>query len=381
MTERILIVGGGVGGLATAIALEKVGIRAEVLEKAPELREIGAGLMINSNGVIALRHLGLDEEVTAGGAVVREGFFRWRSGKVLFDFPVRQLEEEIGAPILGLHRAKMLEVLKGHCDPDRILTGSKVVGLRQDEHSVELELEDGRTERGAIAIGADGIWSSVRRQLIGDGAPRYAGYTSWRGVTTATGLVKDGVGGETWGPGSRFGFMHIGEGQICWFGMATLPGGGRDEADVHRSILPHFRGWPSPVEDLIRRTPAEEIVRTDIQDREPLDGWGRGRVTLLGDAAHPMTPNMGQGASQAIEDAVVLAECLQHCDDLVAGLRDYERRRLERANWFVKQSRLFGDFAQVKNPILCQLRNLMMLLSPQSGFVKNLRIALNFTIP
>ncbi len=379
--DRILIAGGGIGGLAAAIALDRAGFEVDVYERVSELREIGAGLMINSNGVLALRHLGLDQMALAEGEAARRGALRWWTGKVLFEFPVAELEREMGAPVLAIHRGRMLQTLLKAFGDERIHTDSKVLGCRQNGHWASLELADGRSVRGALVIAADGIHSTIRQQLHGDGAPRYAGYTSWRGITQAVDQVGEGVGAETWGPGRRFGFMHIGYGEMCWFGMVVAPPNGKDEPGrLHETLLRRFRDWPEHILELVRSTPEDRIVRTDIMDREPVAPWGRGRVTLLGDAAHPMTPNMGQGASQAIEDAVILADSLQRCDNPVEGLRLYEKRRVPRVHWIVSNSRKFGEFAQMTNPLLCHIRNLLMRWAPQKRSVEGIKNALRFSL-
>jgi 2-polyprenyl-6-methoxyphenol hydroxylase-like FAD-dependent oxidoreductase len=177
---------------------------------------------------------------------------------------------------------------------------------------------------------------------------------------------------ESWGRGERFGIVNIGSGEIYWFAVANAEAGGTD-ADVREELLARFGGWHEPVAAIVRATPAARILRTDISDRDPIDCWHRGPVVLLGDAAHPMTPNLGQGAGQAIEDAVVLDQCLSAGPTIDAAVRRYEVRRVSRANRLVLASRRFGAIAQWQNPAAVWLRDTGMRLTPASVAISQAR--------
>jgi 2-polyprenyl-6-methoxyphenol hydroxylase-like FAD-dependent oxidoreductase len=170
---------------------------------------------------------------------------------------------------------------------------------------------------------------------------------------------------ETWGRGQRFGIVDIGFGEIYWFAVADAPPGGAD-GSVHDELLARFGRWHEPIADVIRATPADRIVRTDISDRDPITRWHDDGVVLLGDAAHPMTPNLGQGAGQAIEDAVALDRCLSAGASIESTLIDYEARRVSRANSLVLASRRVGAIAQWSHPAAVWFRNLGMRLTPAS---------------
>jgi 2-polyprenyl-6-methoxyphenol hydroxylase-like FAD-dependent oxidoreductase len=214
-------------------------------------------------------------------------------------------------------------------------------------------------------IGADGLHSRVRRELFGDEPLRYAGYTAWRGICARGDLVQEGQTSETWGRGTRFGIVPIGHGPAYWFAVLTTPAGGRDEPGRAReSLLRHFGDWHAPVRALIEATEETAIMRHDLFDRMPRETWSRGRITLIGDAAHPMTPNLGQGGCQAIEDAVVLAEELDKTKP--DAFARYEKRRLSRANGFVQASRRMGALAQLENGAARTLRDWLMRLTPDS---------------
>jgi 2-polyprenyl-6-methoxyphenol hydroxylase-like FAD-dependent oxidoreductase len=227
-----------------------------------------------------------------------------------------------------------------------------------------------REERGDLLVGADGLNSVVRARLFGDEKPLYAGYTAWRGIA-GDGFMRDGWGSESWGRGERFGMVSLGRGRLYWFATRNAPEGENEDAAGRKAeLLRHFGRWHEPIPALIRATEGAEILRNDVYDREPLKSWGVGRVTLLGDAAHPMTPNLGQGACQAIEDAVVLAGCVREASD--AALRLYEKRRKGRTATIVRRSRLVGRIGQLENPLLCGLRDALAKATPLRAQLRQL---------
>jgi|GEM_PF-212588 len=381
----ILIVGGGVGGLAAAVALRRAGFEALVFERADEIREVGAGLTVQNNGMAALRRLGLDQEVAARGEVLRRAsLLRW-DGMALSSLELANVTIELGAPAVGIHRARLLAVLLGALDPAAVSTGSEAAGFEADRDGITLALRDGRHVRGAALVGADGLQSLVRSRLLGDGPPRPAGYLAWRGVCAPPQPPLDGAAVETWGCGRRFGRLGIGDGRVYWYATlnsrAVPAGAGSDPSSTQADLLRLFAGWHPPVTALIAATPSEAILRSDLWYRPPARRWGHGRVTLLGDAAHPMTPDLGQGACQAIEDAVVLAAALRDTTDLARGLRTYEAWRRPLANRVCSRSRRAGRIAQWQRRPMCALRDQMVRLMPASAAQRQLLATLRFHEP
>lgn len=373
MTEgRMLIAGAGVGGLTLGCALAQRGIEAEVYERAAELKPVGAGLSMQTNALLALRRLGLSEAVKAAGAVLTGVRFCDWKGQTLAEASLAPIAAEFGEPMVVIHRARLHEILLEAMGPERLHLGRLATGFEQDAAGVTLTLADG-VERGAALVGADGLRSVVRERLRGAEPLRYAGYTAWRGVCPlpAGGLADWGV--EVWGPGMRFGYTPMGEGQVYWFATANAPAGEADGERPREELLRRFAGWAEPVGTLIASTPEAALLRTDIFDRRPIGAWSQGRVTLLGDAAHPMTPNLGQGACQAIEDAVVLAECLAETRDPAAAFARYEARRQARARWFVERSWAIGAVGQWEHGGLRALRDAGMRLTPPGAIVGQLR--------
>jgi 2-polyprenyl-6-methoxyphenol hydroxylase-like FAD-dependent oxidoreductase len=375
---RIVIAGAGVGGLSLAAALKRSGRDVIVLERARSLERGGAGISVQANAVKALREIGLADAVVAAGQILRKIEIRHYKGRVLARPSAVELERRFGAPMVALHRGRLLDVLSEAAGEGTVKYGFGVATYEQTAKDVTAVAEDDREVKGAILVGADGLWSRVRAKLVGDGPPRYAGYTSWRGIVDAADLVEEGYSSESWGIGQRFGIVSIGRGQVYWFATANAKLAEKDAADPVDALLLRFRGWHAPIEHLLARTWKERVIRTDIQDRAPIRRWSDGRVVLLGDAAHPMTPNLGQGGCQAIEDAVSLGRVVGEHDDVTAAFRAYEAARVDRANDLVRRARSFGELAQWSGGLRRFVRDTAVRLTPEALFMKQLRAVLTF---
>jgi 2-polyprenyl-6-methoxyphenol hydroxylase-like FAD-dependent oxidoreductase len=373
MTPTVAIAGAGIGGLTLAIALRRRGVPVTVLERASELKPAGAGIALGPNAIVALERLGLRSAIVGAGASIGRSAILDSDGRVLgAELDVAALEREVGAPVVALQRTRLHDVLVDAAGPGVVRLGFTVLEYENLGDRVRVISTEGDRVEADLLVGADGLNSSVRAQLVSDGAPKYSGYTSWRGVTPAGAVAPPQRMTESWGRGERFGIVNIGSGEIYWFAVANAKAGGTD-ADVREELLARFGGWHEPVAAIVRATPAARILRTDISDRDPIDCWHRGPVVLLGDAAHPMTPNLGQGAGQAIEDAVVLDQCLSAGPTIDAAVRRYEVRRVSRANRLVLASRRFGAIAQWQNPAAVWLRDTGMRLTPASVAISQAR--------
>jgi 2-polyprenyl-6-methoxyphenol hydroxylase-like FAD-dependent oxidoreductase len=376
---KILIVGAGIGGLTAGVALRRAGFEIEVFERADAIREVGAGLTVQSNAVKALAELDLAAALDAVGARITTTRIGNAGGTTLAGVPFARIEAVTGFPAYGVHRAALQKLLHDALGHERVRLSSRATAFRSTAGRVTLELEGGRTAEGDALVGADGIRSAVRAQLLRDGEPRYAGYTCWRGVTERAGLVPPGIAFEIWGRGARFGGVVLGDGKFYWFAPVNAPPAGRDEpGETRRTLERHYAGWASPVPEILAATPEPAIFRSDIIDRPFAERWGEGPVTLLGDAAHPTTPNLGQGACQAIEDAVVLARALAKAPDLERGLRHYEDLRRERTRKVVEWSWRFGRMGQIENGVARALRDLATRLTPTAFHVRQLLWAQRF---
>lgn len=378
MVPDVVVAGAGIGGLTLAIALRRRGARVRVFERANHLGAVGAGIGLPANGVKALQTLGLGESVTRAGMVVGRAAILDARGRPLgSEVNLSDVYQKMGASLVALHRARLHALLLDALGSGVVTTGAHVVSFEQTADFVHVALMTGERVEARLLVGADGLHSNVRAQLVGNEPPVYSGYTSWRGVTPANAVAVPARTTESWGRGERFGIVPIGFGEIYWFAVADAPPNGRD-ANVRSELMARFGSWHEPVAAVIEATPPERIVRTDIYDRVPIERWHSGRVVLLGDAAHPMTPNLGQGAGQAIEDAVVLDECLAQATNIEDALTRYEQRRVARANGIVRASRQFGAIAQWSNPIAAWLRDRVMSLTPPSAAVRQARKLMEF---
>jgi 2-polyprenyl-6-methoxyphenol hydroxylase-like FAD-dependent oxidoreductase len=356
---RAVIVGAGIGGLTAAIALKQTGWDVAVYERATELREVGAGITLWTNAVKVLRQLGVGEAIEGVAATLRASEVRTWRGRLLMRTDFSDLNEKLGAPTIGIHRAELQAKLADHLGREHITLGTTCVAYTTDEKGANALFAEGDDVRGQILVGADGIKSLVRQQMLGPEPLRYAGYTAWRGV----GLINQpevplGLTVLAMGRGSQVGMLPIGGGRTYWFATANVPAGGEDAPDGHKAeLLRRFGDWYPAIPAVIDATPESAILRNDIVDRPPVRRWTDGRVVLLGDAAHPTTPNMGQGACMAIESAFVLARCLRAAETPEAGFNAYEQARFDRTAMITNQSWKLGRLFAYENPLKCWLRD------------------------
>lgn len=366
-----IVVGAGVGGLTAAIALRQAGYDVRLFERAAGSRQlgVGGGIHLWHNAMRGYQRLGLADPVAAAGATVERAEFRGWRGQLLAAWPVGQIGRDLGAPTVGISRADLARTLVGIYGEDQIEFAAACVGFEQDTSGVTVRFADGRTERGDVLVGADGLNSVVRAQLLGQAPPRYAGYTIWQGITDLRpAAAPPGLFRVLWGRGQRFAHYEVGGDRLYWFALANAPAGGQDGDGVRASLVERFRAWPEPVAALIGATDEAGISRLDIRDRKPVRHWSHGRVTLLGDAAHPMTFNVGQGACQAVEDAVVLARCLREHDSVVGALQAYDNRRIRRTATIATLAWRLGAVGRWEHPLACALRDRLMRAT-MSGFV------------
>lgn len=356
--------------MAAANALRRRGILAEVYERSPTFREVGAGISLAPNAVKALHKLGFATGLGVIGEAVGDFALRRSNGAFLSNSSALELKRRFGAEMLLPHRAELLEMLVGTTDAANIHLDHACVDIEEDSAGVVAHFANGAVASGDILVGADGLRSMVRSWLGHHDELRYCGYTAWRALvrfdTTAV------IPAESWGCGKRFGILPARDGRVYWYATSNAQEGGQDSDQGASSALASlFKGWHSPIEALIRASESK-ILRNDIYDRDPLPAWGRSRVTLLGDAAHPMTPNLGQGACQAIEDALELAFFLATGVDCQTALKKYEASRIPRTSRIVLASRRIGTIGQINSPLLCSLRDLAFKLTPAAATMRSL---------
>ncbi|MFF0339607.1 FAD-dependent monooxygenase [Kribbella sp. NPDC004875] len=336
--KTAIVAGAGIGGVAAAVALQRCGWRVTVLERAPELGEVGAGISVWAPAVAVLEELGVkgveQSSVPSKPAGMRKPDGRWVVGAT--DLGVEM-------PVM-IHRAQLHDLITAQFGPAvTVRTGYDVTAVDQDADGVTVNGE----LRADLLVAADGIRSVIRGTLYPQYAgPRYSGFTAYRGIAAVN--LDDG-GGETWGPGQLFGFARLIDGRYYWYGTANQPAGTTSEPAV-------FETWHDPIPRLI--SGSEKILQNDIYDLTlPLVPFASGRVVLLGDAAHAMTPNLGRGACSAIEDAGALGRLLQGATDVPAALAAYDRERRPATTKLVKRSRSLGRLAQTENPAVRAVRD------------------------
>jgi 2-polyprenyl-6-methoxyphenol hydroxylase-like FAD-dependent oxidoreductase len=385
LNGRILIIGAGPGGLATAIACARAGLEAEVFERAPELTEVGAGLGLQTNAMRALVQIGAADYMLERSTSVDQEIYSYK-GRLVARLPYHEVAEEAGVPgVTIIRRTDVQAGLLKHVDQSRLHLSKECVGVEQDAESATAVFADGSRESGALIIGADGLRSVVRKEIHGDAAPRYSGFTSWRGITTENPDVLPKHDFRLFvGPGAQFAMFPLYDG-IYWSGtLVTPPGEERPRDGELAECIRRFGDFPPPARELMESTNEDEVTRTDIYDRDPVSPWSKGRLVLLGDAAHPTTPFMGQGASMAIEDAATLVKELSVSapfdDDssIELALRRYELRRAETANTTVLKSRGNGESYKVTSPVKIAARNTVMRALPKSRWRKVCEEAIEF---
>jgi 2-polyprenyl-6-methoxyphenol hydroxylase-like FAD-dependent oxidoreductase len=370
---RVAVIGGGIGGLATGVALQRHGMASTVYEQAPVLHEIGAGVALWPSALSVMDRVGLGSAVRALGRPWAIAALRRHDGSFLVRYTSEDLAASLGEPTIAVHRGELQSLLLSALPPGAVHTGRRCERIeRCRDGTVALHFTDGGVVHADAVIGADGLRSMTRVHLFGDGAARVRDcrYASWRGTATQpSGTDWHTTVGETWGPAGRFGFVPISRSRIAWYAAVRDLGTG-DRA----ALLECFGDWHDPIPALIDRTVDEHLWRDRIYDRWPLRRWSVGPVTLLGDAAHPMTPELGQGACQAVLDAWTVADALARSPDPTTAFRTYERTRRPRA-WFVTLvAELVAAAGRRDDAISDGLRSGMLRLVPDSLIVRQLRL-------
>jgi 2-polyprenyl-6-methoxyphenol hydroxylase-like FAD-dependent oxidoreductase len=361
---RAAVIGAGIGGLTVAIALRRHGMDVEVYERrtASEKINAGAGMVLWHNAIRALQQIEVADHLLPVATPLDHAEWQSWRGPLLAHWDVKSMTESLGAPTLGIRRANLHAVLGDRLPSEIVHLGMNCTGYEQNPLGATAHFDDGSSVTADIVLGADGINSAVRAQLLGREEPRYAGYTLWFGIVepdryegTKTAFT------EVAGPGARFFYFPVGEGRHYWSAVRNAPAGETDPPSGPKArLMEIFGGWPEPVEALLDATDEATIVRRDIVDRKPVDRWSDGRVVLLGDSAHPITFNLGQGAAQAIESAVTLADRLHEAPDIPTAVRDYEERRHKRTASLTTRAWRIGSMGRWENPVACRFRERVM---------------------
>jgi 2-polyprenyl-6-methoxyphenol hydroxylase-like FAD-dependent oxidoreductase len=348
----ILIIGAGIAGLTTAIALQQRGIEFLVTEAVPEIKAVGAGISLAGNAMQVLKKLGVDKEVKQNGHSISSMIIQNERGKFISLMDAEKLSAKNDLENVAIHRGALHEVLLKAIDRNKVITGKKAINVEQDENGVCVAFEEGSKMEAAAVIVADGIHSTIRKKKIPESLPRYSGYTCWRGIAeNIWGIEKKAV--ETWGPKGRFGYVPIGYNKIYWFACKNAPE--KDpvmKAWSIQDLKKNFQSFVHPVPSILEHTPEDELIWGDIADLKPLYKFAFGRILLIGDAGHATTPNLGQGACMGMEDALVVADALMENSDVQAAFKSFEEKRIQRTRFIVDTSYTLGKIAQTENKVL-----------------------------
>lgn len=363
---RIDIIGAGIGGLTTAIALEQKGISVRIFEQTDEIKPVGAGIILANNAMQVYDKLGLKEVIEQHGNPISTMNMTKKNLDPLSKMDLTYFERKHKTKNIAIHRGTLQQILIDQLKTTKIYLDHKLTLINKNESGYVLRFENGEDIESEIVLGADGIHSMVRQHIFPGTNIRHANQICWRGITSFTlpQHYKSELN-EAWGTGERFGFVQIAEHSVYWYALKSFEENKEQWSKNH--IEEYYQTYHPLIKDLISSTQTEDIYSAEISDLKPTDQWYKGKVCLIGDAAHATTPNMGQGACQAIEDAYVLSHCLKKFD-VKKAFQEFQKLRLPKAHQVVKASWNLGKMAHVKHPILIGLRNGMLKFTPSFVF-------------
>lgn len=363
---KVTIVGGGIAGLTIAVALQRAGIDYTLFEAAGDIKPVGAGLGLGANAIKGYERLGIADDVIAAGRQLNRFVIYDEQGKVITQTNTDRLVQKFGINNFAIHRWTLHQVLLKHTDLTKVKTGKRLTGFTKLQNGYILTFADGTTHEAEFIIAADGIHSLVRRALLPQSNIRYAGYTCWRGVINNEHLGLNETS-ETWGRAGRFGIVPLANHQLYWFACITAPANYEAYKKYTVSNLQqHFGCFHAGVQQVLTCSVDEPLLHGDIIDLQPIYQFAFDNVVLTGDAAHATTPNMGQGACQAVEDAVVLADEMKNNSNWSVAFKRYELRRIKRVHFVVNRSYSIGAMVQCSQPLLISLRNAALRMVPAS---------------
>jgi 2-polyprenyl-6-methoxyphenol hydroxylase-like FAD-dependent oxidoreductase len=358
--KTIAIIGAGIGGVAAGVALHQAGYAVKIFERADQLREAGAGMSLWPNGTGVLQQLGLLQTVASRGQSGTHFLVRSQAGDVLMEIGTAEAE----TPTVCVHRAHLLRVLADALPQNSLAVEHELSEMQFAGDKVDLRFTNGNRLVCDGVVGADGIHSQMRGRLARSGKPVYRGYAIFRGIADVPENFVAGHNSESWGEGRRFGILAIGGNKVCWYATVNAAQPLLSSDWPKERLQEMFRHWHSPIPELIAATESSAIMINAACDQQPLRSWSKGPATLIGDASHALTPNLGQGACMAMEDALVLANCLQRAQSVTAGFRLYEATRYPRVRNAIWRSRWLGEVGQWENRAIVSARNAVTKVLP-----------------
>jgi len=354
--KQIAIIGGGIAGLTFARCLTTQEYDIHIFEKKEYFEEVGAAISIFPNALCVMDKLRLLKEILDSSGQIRTVYLKTSKGKIL-----SKSQPKSDYPVICIHRAELHGILFKNIDAKLYNNYCLKKISHLDNGQISIEFENGENKIVDAVVGADGTNSEVRKHIINDGLPIFRGYNIWRGVVKTN--FEIGYGSETYGKGRRVGIVPIKDGVYGWWATSNENYTQDDSPEGTKEKLNRLFGdWHFPIPELIENT--KTILKNSITDRKPHKGWTKGNVTLLGDAAHPTTPNLGQGGCMAIEGAYILARSIQKYGLTDKSFQRYEELQFPRSENIVNESLKFGRMGQLTNPILGGLRNFAMWAIP-----------------
>lgn len=364
--STFIIVGGGIAGLCAAIGLQKLGIEAHVYESAAELKGIGAGFGLAANAMQALELMGLKAEISKIGHYLDSYNILDQHGHILVAPSTQTISSKYRQDNFAVHRADLHQFLLSKISHQRIHLGKRAISLEREQGGVKVHFADGSQTTGHALLIADGVHSLLRQQLVPGSAPRYAGYTCWR-ATIDNSSIQLKKSTETWGAKGRFGMTPLVGNRIYWYACVNSPAQNLNLGNWGTAeLLNNFMDYHSPIPTILKETNTEDLIWNDIIDIAALQQLAFDQVVLLGDAGHATTPNLGQGACQAIEDVAVLLDELRTTPSIPEAFKGFEKRRIDRVRYICNTSWRIGKVAQWENPFLIAMRNFFMKIMPNS---------------
>lgn len=364
---KIAIVGGGIGGLTTALALKQNGQDVTIYESASEIKPVGAGILLAINAMQVYKNLGIHKKIEKAGAIVSNIQTTDAQLNTISATKLSHFENKYGVCSVAIHRADLHTILADEIGWENIKLSKRLINI-EEGNEFKLHFEDGSSINCDVLIGADGIKSVVRKQLFDEVTFRDTKQRCWRGVCEFDSTSKyNQIAIESWGKGKRFGFVEIGKNKVYWYAVIkdTMMKENYDLSDLFNEFHPE-------IVKIINETPKDNIIFSDIKDLQPINQWQKGKVCLVGDAAHATTPNMGQGACQAIEDAYVIGKLFGQEKSVEAVFTQYEKLRLEKAHYIINTSWTIGKVAHYENSIAIWARNFLVKNTPTNIVEKQL---------
>lgn len=369
MPAHTIVIGAGIAGLATAVALRRVGHDVTVIEQRTDLTS-GAGISIWPNALAALDQIGLGDNVRQAGGRVTAGAIRWRDGTWLRRPSAQRIVHALGEPLVVVRRSALTEILLDALPPDTVQTGLSATALSIAAATARVTLSDGRTREADAVVGADGVNSMVARAINGPLPSRYVGYTAWRGV--AAYRLDPALAGETMSAGTEVGHVPLGPDHTYWFATERTREGSRSAGGEHAYLTAKLAGWADPIPALLASTDPADVLRNDLYDRAQPRDWSRGPAVIVGDAAHPMRPHLGQGGCQGLEDAAILARFVGLSPDLPAAFERFGAFRRRRVRPLVRESAAIGRIVNLRPAFLSGVASRASALIPEWAVASHL---------